>query len=72
VQFESEEERVEYISKVGKPVGDNTEHEGKPAIFYSIVGELAKKAAQDASKYYNLRVNLDADYIVGKNWAECH
>jgi DNA polymerase I-like protein with 3'-5' exonuclease and polymerase domains len=72
VQFESEEEREDFIKQYGKPVGDNTEHEGKPAIFYSIVGELAKKAAQDASKYYNLRVNLDADYIVGKNWAECH
>ena len=72
VHFESEEEREGFIKQYGKPVGDNTDHDGKPAIFYSVVGELAKKAAQEASRYYNLRVNLDADYIVGKNWAECH
>jgi hypothetical protein len=72
VQFESEEEREDFIKQYGKPVGDNTDHDGKPAIFYSVVGELAKKAAQEASRYYNLRVNLDADYIVGNNWAECH
>lgn len=72
VTFESEEERTAYVNEFGKPVADNTEFEGKPALIYSIVGELAKKAAHEASRYYNLRVDLDADYIIGKNWAECH
>jgi hypothetical protein len=72
VPFESEEERESYLKGFDKPIADNTMFGGKPAIVYSIVGELAKDAAHKASQYYNLRVDLDADYIVGRNWAECH
>lgn len=70
--FDTEEERDEFLKTFDKPVSDNVEYEGKPAVFYSRVGELAKQAAHEASKYYNLRVDFDADYIVGHNWAECH
>jgi hypothetical protein len=39
---------------------------------YSIVGELAQKAVQEAGQYYNLNVELTAGYMVGRNWKECH
>jgi len=70
--FETEDERIAFVNMLDKPIGDNTMFEGKPAIFYSRVGELAKQAAKQASEYYKLRVSLDADYIIGKDWAECH
>jgi DNA polymerase I-like protein with 3'-5' exonuclease and polymerase domains len=38
----------------------------------SVVGELASKAAYEAGDFFGLRVSLDADYDVGKNWKDCH
>ncbi len=38
----------------------------------SIVGDLASEAAKKAGQYYGLRVNLDADYEIGKTWKDCH
>lgn len=70
--FDTEEEREEFLKTFDKPVADNVEYNGKPAVFYSVVGHLAKEAALEAGEYYNLRVDLDIDYIIGKNWAECH
>lgn len=36
------------------------------------VGELAKQSIIDAGIYYNFRCPLDAEYKVGKNWADTH
>lgn len=38
----------------------------------SVVGDLASKASKEAGNYYKLRVNLDADYEIGKSWKDCH
>jgi len=38
----------------------------------SIVGDLASQSAKAAGEYYGLRVNLDADYEIGKTWKDCH
>jgi hypothetical protein len=35
-------------------------------------GELIQKAVKETSRYYKLNVDLAADYILGRNWAECH
>jgi DNA polymerase I-like protein with 3'-5' exonuclease and polymerase domains len=39
------------------------------ADFY---GKLAVKSIREAGKYYNMNVELDSEYIIGNNWAECH
>lgn len=70
--FDSEEEREKFVKEFDKPVADNVEYDGKPAVFYSIVGHLARESAKEAGEYYGLRVDLDADYIIGKNWGDCH
>jgi len=36
------------------------------------LGKLCLKAIQDAGKYYKMRCPLDAEYKVGKTWAETH
>lgn len=36
------------------------------------VGELIQQAVKQTSEYYKLNVTLSADYILGRNWAECH
>lgn len=41
-------------------------------IAHSVVGELIKKAVDMTSDRFNLNIPLGADYIVGRNWAECH
>lgn len=38
----------------------------------SVVGDLASEASKEAGNYYKLRVNLDADYEIGKSWKDCH
>lgn len=74
-EFDSEDSAKEMLNKLlteGKN-GSNIDSHGKQhTVYYSIVGDLARKAMKDSGKYYNLRVPLDADYSVGKNWADCH
>ena len=36
------------------------------------VGRLAVEAVKRAGESYNLRCPLDAEYKIGKNWAETH
>ena len=36
------------------------------------VGRLAVQAVKKSGEYYNLRCPLDAEYKIGKNWAETH
>ena len=35
-------------------------------------GEMIQAAVKQTSKFYKLNVTLSADYILGRNWAECH
>lgn len=35
-------------------------------------GELIKQAVVETSRHYKLNVTLAADYVLGRNWAECH
>jgi len=39
---------------------------------YCRAGELIVEAVKETSAYYKLNVTLSADYILGRNWAECH
>ena len=38
----------------------------------SIVGELCIQAIKAAGEFFNIRVPLDGEYMVGANWAETH
>lgn len=41
-------------------------------VAWCLGGELASKAARQASEYYGLNVDLTAGYMVGQNWGDCH
>lgn len=41
-------------------------------VAYNRAGELATKAVSEAGKYYKLKVELTAGYMIGTNWATCH
>ncbi len=41
-------------------------------LSYSIVGDLALQAVEQAGQYYKLNVPLTAEYAIGTNWSECH
>jgi len=41
-------------------------------VAYNRAGELATKAVSDAGKYYKLKVELTAGYMLGTNWATTH
>lgn len=41
-------------------------------IGYCEAGRLIQEAVKETSEYYKLNVSLSADYILGRNWAECH
>ena len=74
-EFESEDAAKEKVGKMlteGKTCSNIDSHGEHHVVYYSIVGDLARKAMKDAGKYYKLRVDLDADYSIGKNWADCH
>lgn len=38
----------------------------------SVVGELCLEAIDRAGKFFDIRVPLEGEYIVGSNWRECH
>lgn len=70
--LESAENKVRKLLTEGKTCGNIDSHGGKHVVSYSVVGDLARKCMKEAGRHYNLRVELDSDYSVGKNWAECH
>lgn len=37
-----------------------------------IVVEEAQQAMRDTQAFFNFRVQLDTEGIIGRNWAECH
>ena len=39
---------------------------------YARYGELAVKSIRKAGELLDLRCELDADYLLGYSWAECH
>jgi hypothetical protein len=39
---------------------------------YCRAGELVVEAVRETSEHFKLNVTLSADYILGRNWAECH
>lgn len=48
------------------------EAKGRFFCGYSIVGELAVQAVEEAGKTYKLNVDLGAEYALGKTWRDCH
>lgn len=46
--------------------------DGSIGIAYSRAGELMVEAIQDAYKELNFSVPITGEYLVGKNWADCH
>lgn len=49
-----------------------SERNGRWVTGYSRYGELAVKSIQKAGTYLNLRCPLDAEYKLGRSWAETH
>lgn len=41
-------------------------------IGFCLPGVLIQEAVRETSAYYKLNVTLAADYILGRNWGECH
>ena len=70
-KFDTEED-CENFSVEGKLLSDPYRVGDKWVRHYSVVGELASVCAGKAAQYYNLNVDLAADYIVGENWKVCH
>lgn len=70
--FDTEEEATTF-SIEGRLLADvHQNSEGKWVTHFSPVGELASQSCQKAAEYYNMRVKLAADYIVGSSWKACH
>lgn len=40
--------------------------------YYSPVGEILCQSIIEAGERYNMNIALDAEYLCGKNWADCH
>jgi DNA polymerase I-like protein with 3'-5' exonuclease and polymerase domains len=36
------------------------------------VGEIVKKAAATAGERLNMKIPIDADYVIGNSWADTH
>lgn len=69
--FHTEEEAKAF--KAVNPAWSEIGHSGKGYyVGWCRAGELVKEAVREASQYYKLNVTLSADYILGRNWAECH
>lgn len=41
-------------------------------VAYSLPGQLVVESVAEVTAYYKLKVPLSADYVVGRNWADCH
>lgn len=69
--FKTEEEAKEYTSNgfMLSDVGHNNKGYYRA---YTKVGEWMRDLAGEASRYYNMKVELKMDYSVGKDWKSCH
>lgn len=45
---------------------------GEIVQYYSRVGELGVQGVRLAGEHFKMNIPLDADYMVGENWKECH
>lgn len=52
-------------------VHDEVQMECEPEIADGL-GRLFAQSITAAGEYYNLRIRLDGEYKVGRNWSECH
>jgi len=52
-------------------IHDEQQFECEPEIAESI-GQLFADSITAAGEHYNLRIRLDGEYKVGRNWCECH
>jgi hypothetical protein len=69
--FETEEEAKAF--KAEHPTWSEVGHSDKGYyVGWCKAGELIQEAVRETSEYYKLNVTLAADYILGRNWAECH
>lgn len=69
--FATEEEAKAF--KAEHPTWSEVGHSGKGHyVGWCKAGELIQEAVRETSEYYKLNVTLAADYILGRNWAECH
>jgi hypothetical protein len=69
--FKTEEEAKNF--KLENPGWSEIGHSDKGHyIGWCRAGELIQEAVRETSKFYKLNVTLAADYILGRNWGECH
>ena len=69
--FAEEKEAKEFRAQ--NPTWSEVGHTDKGYyVGYCRAGELIQESVKEASRYYDLNVTLSADYILGRNWAECH
>lgn len=69
--FATEEDAKAFL-KANKTWYGVKEAKGRFFCGYSIVGELAVQAVEEAGRVYKLNVPLGAEYALGKNWRDCH
>jgi hypothetical protein len=70
-RFDTEEKAKEF-KKANQTWSEIGHSERGYYLGWCEAGELIQKAVRDTSTYYKLNVTLSADYILGRNWAECH
>lgn len=59
--------------KANNPGWSEIGHSDKACyIGYCRAGELIQEVVKEVSKFFKLNVTLSADYILGRNWGECH
>lgn len=69
--FQTEEEAKAF--KAENPGWSEVGHSTKGYyVGWCEAGKLIQEAVVETSRYYKLNVTLSADYILGRNWAECH
>lgn len=71
-EFDNKESALSVITSDRVWTKPSKLHNGRWSIAYAKYGELAVKSIIMAGTYYNLRCPLDAEYKIGRSWAETH
>jgi DNA polymerase I len=64
--------RLQYEEYHGRILSAPLEYGNAYYLVYCEVGELGVKSIREAGEFYGMRVPMDAEYKVGRNWAETH
>ena len=75
IKFDTEEEAKEFVKNYEEPYQLSAISKGKEKYYIALPNPVSKaitNGIKKAEEFLNVRVPMGYEWIIGKNWAQCH